>query len=275
MKTYKLAIVGATGVVGTEALKILEEKNLPISNYTFFSSYRSSGKKINFKGNEYIVKELTENSFDEGFDFAIFSAGGDTSKKFSPIAVSKGCTVIDNSNAFRMDKKIPLVVPEVNGNEVYNNKGIIANPNCSTIQAVVALKPLDDKYTIKRVVYSTYQAVSGAGLKGINDLKNGIMCYSNKNRSYHLQKFSYPIFNNCLPQIDTFLDNGYTKEEEKMINETRKILGKPDLKVTATTVRVPVFNSHSESINIEFEKKVCIADVINLLKNSPRNNSGR
>lgn len=255
MKTYKLAIVGATGVVGTEALKILEEKNLPISNYTFFSSYRSSGKKINFKGNEYIVKELTENSFDEGFDFAIFSAGGDTSKKFSPIAVSKGCTVIDNSNAFRMDKKVPLVVPEVNGNEVYNNKGIIANPNCSTIQAVVALKPLDDKYTIKRVVYSTYQAVSGAGLKGINDLKNGIMCYSNKNQSYHLQKFSYPIFNNCLPQIDTFLDNGYTKEEEKMINETRKILGKPDLKVTATTVRVPVFNSHSESINIEFEKK--------------------
>ena len=187
MKTYKLAIVGATGVVGTEALKILEEKNLPISNYTFFSSYRSSGKKINFKGNEYIVKELTENSFDEGFDFAIFSAGGDTSKKFSPIAVSKGCTVIDNSNAFRMDKKVPLVVPEVNGNEVYNNKGIIANPNCSTIQAVVALKPLDDKYTIKRVVYSTYQAVSGAGLKGINDLKNGIMCYSNKNQSYHLQ----------------------------------------------------------------------------------------
>lgn len=269
MKNYKLAIVGATGVVGQTALKVLEEKKLPISEYAFFSSYRSSGKKIEFMGKEYIVRELKEDSFDEGFDFAIFSAGSDTSKKYSPIATSKGCIVIDNSSAFRMDENVPLVVPEVNADEIFKNKGIIANPNCSTIQAVVALKPLDDKYTIKRIVYSTYQAVSGAGSKGIHDLENGISSYSNKNSSYELEKFPHPIFNNCLPHIDVFLDNGYTKEEEKMINETRKILGKPSLKITATTVRVPVFNSHSESINIEFENDINIDDVINILKKAP------
>ncbi len=269
MKNYKLAIVGATGVVGQTALKVLEEKKLPISEYAFFSSYRSSGKKIEFMGKEYIVRELKEDSFDEGFDFAIFSAGSDTSKKYSPIVTSKGCIVIDNSSAFRMDENVPLVVPEVNADEIFKNKGIIANPNCSTIQAVVALKPLDDKYTIKRIVYSTYQAVSGAGSKGIHDLENGISSYSNKNSSYELEKFPHPIFNNCLPHIDVFLDNGYTKEEEKMINETRKILGKPSLKITATTVRVPVFNSHSESINIEFENDINIDDVINILKNAP------
>lgn len=269
MKDYKLAIVGATGVVGQTALKVLEEKKLPIHEYVFFSSYRSSGKKIEFMGKEYVVRELKEDSFDEGFDFAIFSAGSDTSKKYSPIAVSKGCIVIDNSSAFRMDENVPLVVPEVNKDEIFKNKGIIANPNCSTIQAVVALKPLDDKYIIKRIVYSTYQAVSGAGSKGIHDLENGISSYSNNNETYELEKFPYPIFNNCLPHIDVFLDNGYTKEEEKMINETRKILGKPNLKITATTVRVPVFNSHSESINIEFEKKVDIDDVINTLKKAP------
>lgn len=269
MKNYKLAVVGATGVVGTTALKVLEEKKLPINEYVFFSSYRSSGKKIEFMGKEYTVQELKEDSFDKGFDFAIFSAGGETSKKYSPIAVSKGCIVIDNSSAFRMDENVPLVVPEVNRNDILKNNGIIANPNCSTIQAVVALKPLDDKYNIKRIVYSTYQAVSGAGSKGIHDLENGISSYLNNSKSYNLEKFPYPIFNNCLPHIDVFLDNGYTKEEEKMINETRKILGKPDLKITATTVRVPVFNSHSESINIEFEKDFDIKDVFNTLKNAP------
>lgn len=269
MKNYKLAVVGATGVVGTTALKVLEEKNLPINEYVFFSSYRSSGKKIEFMGKEYTVRELKEDSFDEGFDYAIFSAGGETSKKYSPIAISKGCIVIDNSSAFRMDENVPLVVPEVNRNEIFKNNGIIANPNCSTIQAVVALKPLDDKYNIKRIVYSTYQAVSGAGSKGIHDLENGISSYLDNSKSYDLEKFPYPIFNNCLPHIDVFLDNGYTKEEEKMINETRKILGKPDLKITATTVRVPVFNSHSESINIEFEKDFDIKDVANTLKNAP------
>lgn len=172
-KQYKLAIVGATGVVGEVARKVLEEKKLDITEYVFFSSYKSAGKKITFMGKEYTVRELKEDSFDEGFDFAIFSAGGETSRKFAPIAVEKGCIVVDNSSFWRMDKEVPLIVPEVNKEEIKNNKGIIANPNCSTIQAVVPLKVLDDKYTIKRIVYSTYQAVSGAGIKGIHDLENG------------------------------------------------------------------------------------------------------
>lgn len=246
----------------------MEEKNLPISEYVLFASKRSCGTKLNFMGKEYEVQELKEDSFNQGFDFALFSAGGDISKKFAPIAASKGCIVIDNSSAFRMDNNVPLVVPEVNPEEIQNHNGIIANPNCSTIQAVVALKPLDDKYNIKRIVYSTYQAVSGAGSKGICDLENGIRNF-NTNDNYSLQKFPYPIFNNCIPHIDTFLENGYTKEEEKMINETRKILKKSDLKVTATTVRVPVFNSHSESINVEFEKDFDLEDLKNLLRHSP------
>lgn len=210
---------------------------------------------------EYVIKELNENSFDEGFDFAIFSAGGETAKKYAPIAASKGCIVVDNSSAFRMDPNVPLVVPEVNKEEIANNKGIIANPNCSTIQAVLPLKALDDKYKIKRIVYSTYQAVSGAGQKGLSDLENG------RKGINKLEKFPYPIYNNCLPQIDVFTENGYTKEELKMINETRKILNNPDLKITATTVRVPVENSHSESINVEFEKDFELSELIETLKN--------
>ena len=262
MKKYKLALVGATGIVGRTALKVLEEKNLPIEEYVFFSSKKSAGSKITFMNKEYTVRELADNSFDEGFDFAIFSAGGETSKHFSPIAASKGCIVVDNSSAFRMDASVPLVVPEVNPDDIKWNSGIIANPNCSTIQAVVPLKPLDDKYTIKRIVYSTYQAVSGAGKGGVDDLNNGLKGISPK-------KFPYPIVNNCLPHIDVFTDNGYTKEEMKMINETRKILGKLDLKITATTVRVPVLNSHSESINLEFEKDFDLDELKDLLKNSP------
>lgn len=262
MKKYKLALVGATGLVGRTAREVLAEKNLPISEYVFFSSSKSAGTKLKFLGKEYTVRELNEVSFDEGFDFAIFSAGGETSKKYSPIAASKGCIVVDNSSAFRMDEDVPLVVPEVNSDDIKWNKGIIANPNCSTIQAVVPLKPLDDKYTIKRVVYSTYQAVSGAGKNGVDDLQNGL-------KDLPPKKFPYPIVNNCLPHIDVFEDDGYTKEEIKMINETRKILGKPDLKVTATTVRVPVLNSHSESINIEFENDFDLDELKELLKNSP------
>ncbi len=275
MKNFKLAVVGATGVVGRIALKVLEEKHLPISEYVLFASKKSAGTKIEFLGKEYIVKELNESSFDEGFDFAIFSAGATTSKKYAPIAASKGCIVVDNSSAFRMEKDIPLVVPEVNPEEIENNHGIIANPNCSTIQAVVCLKPLDDKYKIKRIVYSTYQAVSGAGRDGIYDLENGIKSFKESSdiniassNNYELKKFPYPIFNNCLPHIDVFLDNGYTKEEMKMINETRKILGKPNLAVTATTVRVPVINSHSESINVEFENNFDLDEVKSLLAHS-------
>lgn len=261
-KKYKLALVGATGLVGKTALQVLAEKNLPIEEYVFFASCKSAGKKIIFMEKEYIVRELKETSFDEGFDFAIFSAGGDTSKKFSPIATSHGCVVVDNSSAFRMDPEVPLVVPEVNKEEIAHHHGIIANPNCSTIQAVIPLKPLDDAYTIKRIVYSTYQAVSGAGQKGIDDLENGIKGLPNK-------KFPYQIFNNCLPHIDVFLENGYTKEEEKMIQETRKILKRPNLKITATAVRVPVINCHSECINIEFEKEFALQDVFTLLRNFP------
>ena len=276
MSSIKLAIVGATGLVGQTIIRVLEEKNLPISEYAFFASSRSAGKEINFLGKDYIVQELTQNSFDSGFDFAIFSAGGSVSKEFAPVAVSKGCTVIDNSSCFRMDKDVPLVVPEVNFEDTRNNNGIIANPNCSTIQAVVALKPLDDNYGIKRIVYSTYQAVSGAGFKGVEDLKSGIQSYNselsvleNQTHDYELQKFRVPIFSNCIPHIDVILDNGYTKEEEKMINETRKILGKPNLRITATTVRVPVLNSHSEVINVEFEKDFKLKELKQVLKQSP------
>ena len=261
-KTYKLAIVGATGLVGRTALKILEEKNLPNFEYKLFCSEKSAGSTVRFFGQDYIANELTESSFDEGFDFAIFSAGGSTSKKFAPIAKSKGCIVIDNSSAFRMDDDVPLVVPEVNPQDTFLNNGIIANPNCSTIQAVVALKPLDDKYKIKRIVYSTYQAVSGAGALALEDL-------ANKSSGNKLKKFPHPIYNNCLPHIDIFEEDGYTKEEHKMINETRKILGRQDIAITATTVRVPVENCHGESINIEFENDFKLSDVINLLENAP------
>ena len=261
MKNYKLAIVGATGLVGRTALKVLEEKNFPNFEYKLFCSKKSAGTKVKFMGKEYIANELTENSFNEGFNFAIFSAGGETSKKFAPIAASKGCIVIDNSSAFRMDKNVPLVVPEVNPDDIFWNTGIIANPNCSTIQAVVALKPLDDKYKIKRIIYSTYQAVSGAGVNALEDLHSQAS-YNN------LKKFSHPIYNNCLPHIDVFMDDGYTKEEHKMINETKKILGNENLKITATTVRVPIENCHGESINIEFEKDFNLDDVKQLLKNS-------
>lgn len=261
-KKYKLAIVGATGLVGRTVLQVLEEKNFPNFEYTLFCSKKSAGSTLYFLGRDYIAQELTDTSFDSGFDFAIFSAGSETSKHFAPIAASKGCVVIDNSSAFRMDDSVPLVVPEVNPKKIFENHGIIANPNCSTIQAVVALKPLDDKYNIKRIVYSTYQAVSGAGRGGILDLEN-------TSNGLLPQKFPHPIYNNCIPHIDVFLEDGYTKEEHKMVNETRKILNKPDLKITATAVRVPVENSHSESINIEFEKPFDIEDVKNILSTAP------
>ncbi len=262
MKKYKVAIVGATGLVGRSFLRVLEEKKLPIESYALFASKRTAGTKLKFLGKEYEVQELTENSFDSGFDYALFSAGGEVSKKYAPIAAEKGCIVIDNSSYFRMYDDVPLVVPEVNFEDAYKNKGIIANPNCSTIQAMLPLKALDDKYKIKRIVYSTYQAVSGAGKNALDDLKN-------IDGSKPLKKFPYPIFDNCLPHIDSFLDNGYTKEEMKMINETRKILHHPDLRVTATTVRVPVSNSHSESINVEFEKDYNLDELIQTLKDFP------
>ena len=258
---FKLAIVGATGLVGRNVLKILEEKNLPIYEYALFSSYKSAGSIIHFMNKDYTVRELKEDSFiNEHFDFAIFSAGGSTALKYAPIASKNGSTVIDNSSAFRMNPDVPLVVPEVNSEDIILNNGIIANPNCSTIQAMLPLKALDEKFNIVRVVYSTYQAVSGAGKAGIDDFENGIKGVKNK-------KFPYQIFNNCLPHIDVFEANGYTKEEEKMINETRKILHKPNLNVTATCVRVPVLNCHCESINLEFENEFDIKDIYLALEN--------
>ena len=263
MKKFNIAVVGATGMVGGKFLEVLEERNLPVENYYLFASAKSAGKKINFAGKEHTVIELTSQNVSalEGkIDFALFSAGAGVSKEFAPQFVRAGAIVVDNSSQWRMYDDVPLVVPEVNPEDVKWNKGIIANPNCSTIQAVVALKPLKDRFGIKRIVYSTYQAVSGAGVAGFNDLKDGINGEPPK-------KFPRPIAFNMLPHIDVFMDDGYTKEEWKMIVETRKILHDSSLRVTATTVRVPVFYGHSESINVEFVQKCTRDDVVNALEN--------
>ena len=264
MKKYNIAVVGATGMVGNMFLKVLSEMRLPVENYYLFASQKSAGKVIDFMEKPHVVIELTEeNVKNKNIDIALFSAGGTVSKIFAPLFVIEGAVVIDNSSFWRMDEKVPLVVPEVNPDDVKWHSGIIANPNCSTIQAMLPLKVLDDLYKIKRVVYSTYQAVSGAGVAGYNDLKDGL------ERSALPQKFPYPIANNVIPHIDVFTESGYTKEEIKMIEETRKILHHPHLKVTATTVRVPVFNGHSESINLEFEKPCDLQEMKNALASFP------
>lgn len=262
MKNYNVAMVGASGMVGRKMLEVLEERKFPIDNFYPMSSSRSAGKTVAFRGREYVLEELNENSFKKDIDIALFSAGGDTSLRFAPIAARDGVIVIDNSSAFRMDDAVPLIVPEVNSEELKHHQNIIANPNCSTIQAVVALRPIHDAYQIKRIIYSTYQAVSGSGLKGFQDLENGVKGETNR-------FYPYPIAFNCLPHIDSFLENGYTKEEMKMINETHKILGNYDIAITATTVRVPVYYGHSESINIETEKPFELEEVKALLADSP------
>ncbi len=265
MKKFNVAVVGATGMVGGKFLEVLTERQLPVDNYYLFASAKSAGKKIDFMGKEHTVIELTKENITAlkgKVDFALFSAGGGVSKEFAPVFVEAGAIVVDNSSQWRMYDDVPLVVPEVNPEDVKWNHGIIANPNCSTIQAVVALKPLYDKFGIKRIVYSTYQAVSGAGIAGYNDLKDGINGVAPK-------KFPRPIAYNMLPHIDVFMEDGYTKEEWKMIVETRKILHDQSLRVTATTVRVPVFYGHSESINVEFCKKCEKQDVVNALENFP------
>lgn len=259
---YNVAVVGATGMVGNKFLEVLSERNFPINNLYLFASKKSAGKTLKFNDKDYVVEELKEENIkNKKIDFALFSAGASVSLEYAPIFAHYGAIVIDNSSAWRMDPKVPLVVPEVNPEDIKLNKGIIANPNCSTIQAVVAIKPLYDKYGVKRIVYSTYQAVSGAGVQGFNDLKEGYNGASPK-------KFPYPIAGNILPHIDSFLDNGYTKEEMKMINETRKILHNDSLRITATTARVPVFYGHSESINVELEKPFDIEDIFSLYKNA-------
>ncbi len=258
MKKFNVAVAGATGLVGSTILKILEERDFPIDNIYFLSSKKSAGSKILFKGKEYTVEELTENSFDKDIDIALFAAGGSVSEKYAPIAVEKGVKVIDNSSVFRMHKEVPLVVPEINPEDIQWSKGLIANPNCSTTQSVVPLKPLHDKFKIKRIVYSTYQSVSGSGLGGLRDLEEGV-------KEFYPHQIQY----NALPHIDSFLDNGYTKEEIKMIEETKKILHDDSIRVTATTVRVPVKYAHSVSINIEFEKPFEMEEVYKALKEFP------
>lgn len=261
MKKFNVAVVGATGMVGNKFLEVLTERKLPVENYYLFASKKSAGKEIDFMGKKHTVIELNDDNIEKlkgKLDFALFSAGGSVSAEFAPKFVKIGAVVVDNSSQWRMDENVPLVVPEVNPEDIKKHNGIIANPNCSTIQAMVALKPLYDAYGIKRIIYSTYQAVSGAGVKGYTDLK--------ENRT---EKFPYPILNNMLPHIDVFTENGYTKEELKMVNETRKILHDKKLKVTATTVRVPVFYGHSESINVELKKSTTREDVMKLYASAP------
>ncbi len=262
MKQFTVAVAGATGMVGRKMLQVLEERKVPVKELVPFASKRSAGGKIKFGGKEFEIIELTEeNVRARKIDFALFSAGAAVSKQFAPVFAECGAVVIDNSSQWRMEPNIPLVVPEVNPQAIKQDDRIIANPNCSTIQAVVALAPLHRKFGIKRIVYSTYQAVSGAGLGGYNDLQDGIKGEAPK-------KFPLPIFGNVLPHIDVFLPNGYTKEEEKMINETRKILGDQSLRITATTVRVPVYYGHSESINVEFKTSVTAKQVRETLENT-------
>jgi aspartate-semialdehyde dehydrogenase len=266
---YNVAVAGATGAVGTEMVSILEERNFPVANLKLLASTRSAGTKMKFKGKEYVVEVLNDNSF-SGVDIGLFSPGGSVSEKFAPVAGKAGCVVIDNTSAFRMDPQVPLVVPEVNAHAIaqYSKKNIISNPNCSTIQMVVALKPIHDAVRIKRVVVSTYQAVSGTGRRAIKELESQVRAiYNNK----EVEKSVYPhqIAFNCLPHIDVFFDNGYTKEEIKMVNETKKIMEDNSIQVTATTVRVPVFYGHSESVNIETEKKITPDEVRKILAKAP------
>ena len=270
MNPKVVAVVGATGLVGRKMIETLENRNFPVKAIKFLASERSRGRKLAYKGEEIPVEVLDENSF-KGIEIALFSAGGSTSKKFAPIAAKDGCVVVDNSSAWRMDPEVPLVVPEVNAHEIKNHKGIIANPNCSTIQMVVALKPIHDFARIERVVVSTYQAVSGAGQNAVQELLNQMQAYV-EGKPLEIKVFPHQILFNCIPQIpqkDAFEANGYTNEEMKMVNETKKIMGDPSIQVTATTVRVPVINSHSESVNIQTEKKVTVDKARELLANAP------
>jgi len=268
-KRYNVAVAGATGAVGQQMISCLEERNFPIKSIKLLASSRSAGRRLKFNDHEVEVEELTKDSFAD-IDIALFSAGGGTSKHFAPSAAEHGCVVVDNSSAWRMDPDVPLVIPEVNPRAVagYSKKHIVANPNCSTIQMVVALNPIHQAYGIKRVVVSTYQAVSGTGLKAIEELAGQTRA---KMEGAPVEKSVYPhqIAFNCLPHIDVFLDNGYTKEEMKMVNETRKIMSDEELRVTATTVRVPVFYGHSEAINIETRQPVSASEVAVLLEKAP------
>lgn len=264
---YIVAVVGATGAVGNEMIATLEQRNFPVEKLRLFASERSEGKKLEFQGTEIQVKALTESSF-KGIDIALFSAGAERSKIWAPIAAKSGCVVVDNSSQWRMDTEVPLVVPEVNSHDLKWHKGIIANPNCSTIQMVVVLKPIHDAAKIKRVVVTTFQSVSGTGKKAIDELLQQTTDILNF-KEVKCNVYPHQIAFNVLPHIDKFLENGYTKEEMKMVNETRKIMGDESIRLTATTVRVPVFRCHSESLNIETEKKITPNEVRAVLSKAP------
>ncbi len=266
---YNVAIVGATGAVGQEMMQILRERNFPVKELRLLASERSAGKEIEHGGNRLEIKKLDENSF-SGIDIALFSAGGSRSKEFAPAAVDAGAVVVDNSSAFRMDEDVPLVVPEINPHAVsgYKKRGIIANPNCTTAVTVMALKPLHDLGKIRRVVASSYQAVSGAGAQAIEELRNQTLAWANS-EELRANTFPHQIAFNLLPHIDSFLENGYTKEEMKLHNETRKILEDDSIALTATTVRVPVFRAHSVSVNIETERRITVGEARQALGNFP------
>ncbi|OGP49835.1 MAG: aspartate-semialdehyde dehydrogenase [Deltaproteobacteria bacterium RBG_13_43_22] len=266
-RSWNVAVAGATGAVGNQMIRCLEERDFPIKNIRFLASARSVGKTLPYKGKAIPVEELKENSFQD-MEIALFSAGASTSLKFAPHAAQTGCVVIDNSSAFRMDPKIPLVVPECNPHRIVAGPGIIANPNCSTIQMVVALKPIHNQTRIKRIIVSTYQAVSGTGQKAIFELKNQITDLL-AGKEPEMKVYPYQIAYNCLPHIDIFLENDYTKEEMKMVNETRKILEDDSIRISATTVRVPVFYGHSEAVYIETDKKITPQEVKDLLRTAP------
>ncbi len=256
MKSVNVAIVGATGAVGVQMLETLEKRNFPIDNLYLMASSRSAGKTIMFKGKEYIIECLSETSFkDKNIDIALFSAGASSSKEFAKYAVESGAVVIDNSSAFRNDDDVPLIVPEVNAHAIKNHKGIIANPNCSTIQMVVALNPIHKKFGIKRVIVSTYQAASGAGLTAMEECEQQMRQLLD-GKTVTVEKFAHQLAFNLIPQIDVFMDNGYTKEEMKMVTETKKIMEDNNIEVSATCIRVPVMRAHSEAINIETQKPI-------------------
>ena len=266
---YRVAVVGATGAVGMEMVKVLEQRNFPISSLRVLASARSIGKTVEFRGETLKVEELKEDSL-KGEEIALFSAGGSVSRHFAPIAGKGGCVVVDNSSAWRMDPDVPLVVPEVNPHAVaaYKSKGIIANPNCSTIQMVVVLKPLHDAATIERVVVSTYQSVSGTGMKAIHELEEQTRQLLNF-QEVAPKVYPYQIAFNCFPHIGPFLENGYTEEEMKMVNETRKIMEAPEMRITATTARIPVFYGHSEAVNIQTRRKLTAKEARVLLFKAP------
>ncbi|MBN1823162.1 MAG: aspartate-semialdehyde dehydrogenase [Endomicrobiales bacterium] len=268
MKKYSVGVAGATGAVGLEMIKMLESRKFPVGSIRLLASERSAGKKLKFNGRDVEVQLLGHDS-GKGLDVALFSAGAKISKEFAPSFARDNCFVIDNSSAWRMEPDIPLVVPEVNPNDLSKEKKIIANPNCSTIQMVVALKPIHDSARIKRVIVATYQSVSGAGQKGIEELKNQVVAWAKGEAVPAPSKFTHQIAFNLIPHIDIFTENSYTKEEMKMVNETRKIMGDPSIMLSATCVRVPVFRSHSEAVWIETERKISPEEAKMLLSKAP------